>query len=248
MSNEKRAVICLTPSKSRRLLARAVTCLPQVKAALTRGRIIVALGSTNAYVAEELGHPRDARRFMAGYIGAGGFGVASDRLEPVVLVDGQLSEQPWEQVLDEFGAGDVFIKGANAIDPWGHAGILLRSNTGGTIGRAYATLQARGSHLIVVAGLEKLIASVLDVASELGLGRIAEGSIGMMPLVSPALVTEIEALELLADVEAIQCGAGGIGGGEGSVVLLVAGTESSVDEAVKVVSALRDEPPVVAPD
>ena len=37
----------------------------------------------------------------------------------------------------DFGPDDVFIKGANAIDPQGNAGILTSSLVGGTIGMAW---------------------------------------------------------------------------------------------------------------
>jgi hypothetical protein len=59
------------------------------------------------------------------------------------------------------------------------------------------------------------------------------------------IVTEIEALEILTDVTAIQIGAGGIGGAEGAVRLLIRGTKDEVEGALEVIDTVQGEPPFV---
>ena len=46
--------VTLTPAESKRLIAMGVAALPEVKRALREGIVIVAVGTTNARVAEEL--------------------------------------------------------------------------------------------------------------------------------------------------------------------------------------------------
>ncbi|MHC4704557.1 MAG: hypothetical protein ACYTFQ_28760, partial [Planctomycetota bacterium] len=55
-ANEKvvQAQVVLTVSESKRLIAKAVAQMPVVKEALRDGMIIIAKGTTNTYVAEEL--------------------------------------------------------------------------------------------------------------------------------------------------------------------------------------------------
>jgi hypothetical protein len=44
----------LTPSAGKRLIAKAVLLLPEVKKALTEGTVVVIMGTTNAYIANEV--------------------------------------------------------------------------------------------------------------------------------------------------------------------------------------------------
>ena len=65
-----RAIVVLPPGAARRLIARGVAQLPAVERALREGLVVVALGTTNGYVAEELlGRGIERERFCAGYIG-----------------------------------------------------------------------------------------------------------------------------------------------------------------------------------
>ncbi len=215
----RKALFALTPAESKRLIAKGVRRLPEVARALKEGKIIVAGGTTNAYVAEELtGRKFPKERFAAGVVAEGRLCTtpAEDRLPPLVLVKGEVVEEDWEKVLHEFGPGDCFIKGANAIDATGMAGVFVAHPTGGTIGRALGIVAGRGSHLIVPVGLEKMIPSVSLAARSCG-SRVFHHSfgipVGLIPLPQAKVVTEVQALEILAPVTAVALGAGGIGGG-----------------------------------
>ena len=61
----------------------------------------------------------------------------------------------------------------------------------------------------------------------------------MMP-VSGTIVTEIEALEILAGVKALQVAAGGVAGAEGSVWLLMEGEKSQIENALKIIEECRN--------
>jgi len=225
-----------------------------VKEALRKGRVIVATGSTNAFVAEEiLGHEIDKVRFITGQTGHVTKKGSPDpnRLFPFVFIDGQVVDvDPFKLVPDAFEAGDVFIKGANAVDHERNAGVLMANSMGGTIGTSIGVLLARGSHLIVPVGLEKMVPSVVEASRHCGMNRFKYhiGSpAGFMPLVSAKVITEIEALAILTGVKAFHVGSGGIGGGEGTVVLAVEGTDEQVRAAFELVQSIKGEPPVQAP-
>lgn len=245
-----RALLVFNPPESKRLIARGVAQLPQVAWARQHGRIVVGNGTTNAFIVEELtGERIDKVAYAAGVVWRGELGVApgQTRLAPLVLIRGERVDRPYVEVVGEFEAGDVFIKGANAVDPQGRAGVLLGSDIGGTIGSVIGPLAMRGSHLIVAVGLEKMVPCVVTAARKCGarLVKRAHGiASGMMPLVNATVITELDALRVLADVEATHVASGGIEGSEGAVVIAVEGPEAAVDRALEIADSVKGEPPV----
>lgn len=241
-----RACVVLRPSASKRLIAKGVAALPVVKRALESGTVVITLGTTNAFVAEELlGSPIDRDVFAAGFIdNRWNLNARIAEAKEVVLRNGKPVEITNQEVIDSLGAGDVVIKGGNALDPWGMVGVLLGAASGGTVGRYLGPALARGVEIVIPIGLEKAIhASVTDLATELGSGRIdlcAGLPAGMHPLVG-RVVTEIDALETLFGVEATQIAAGGVGRGAGSVSLLIKGEDKDVKAAFELVGTLVDE-------
>jgi len=67
---------------------------------------------------------------------------------------------------------------------------------------------------------------------------------GMFILTNANVVTEIRALKILANVETKLVAAGGIGGSEGSVVLVAEGAEPDVKKAISLVESIKGEKPV----
>jgi len=70
--------------------------------------------------------------------------------------------------------------------------------------------------------------------------------VGLMPVTTGRAITEIQALALLCGVTAVHVASGGIGGCEGSVVLVVEGSAGQVRLAFELVEAIKDEPSVPA--
>ncbi len=244
-------ILVLTPAESKRLIAKAVAAMPQVKKALGKGRVVIGNGTTTAFVAEEiLGRQVSKYRYAAGYIGEGKLAVTPSeiRMEPYVLVDGHPVDMLAKEIIQEFEAGDVLIKSANAVDTEGHVGFLMANDRGGTIGMALGVLAARGCHFIVPVGLEKLVPSVIEASRKCGILRLkyAMGlKVGLMPVVNATVVTEIQALHILAGVEATHVASGGIGGCEGAVTLVVEGSDEAVRRAFEVVERIKGEPAVL---
>lgn len=250
-----RAVVVLTPSESKRLIARAVVKMVEVTSAFKEGRIIVIGSTTNAFVREELtGDKVDKFRFAVGRIAGGELGAApvEERMAALVLIDGKSEDISPIEALKDFTARDVYIKGANAVDMDGNAGVLMSSDFGGTIAVALGTITARGANLIVPVGLEKLVPSVTVASVALGgQGRIDHATgdkVAMMVLTSAKVITELEAVDILFDeVRATHVASGGVGGSEGAVTLVLNGSIGNVKDAFDYISEIKGEP-LVSPD
>jgi hypothetical protein len=240
--------VTLTPAESKRLIAKAVPALPEVKKALREGTIVIGLGTTNARVAEELlGEKIEREKFAAGVILPKGTCVVprEQRKGDIIIRRGKPIEAKLDDVLLELTADDVLIKGANALDASGMAGVFLASRSGGTVGRALGTVVARGVNLIIPVGLEKFIpGSTQGVSKIAGIFRASYATgcpVGIMPLVGK-IITELEAFEILTGGKAIPIGRGGISGAEGSITLLVRGTPKQLRKARRLVNGIKGEP------
>ncbi len=238
----KQIQITLTPGESKRIIAMGVKNLPVVSQALEKGIILITLGTTNAYVAEELtGKKIDHFRYSAGYIGKMAEVVPNNiRLPAIALKNGK--EVNSETILHEMTSHDVVIKGANALDSDGIAGVMMANPAGGATGSFIGTVMAKGINLVIPVGLEKSIPySVIDISKRIGIQRCNKAMglpVGMMPLFGE-VITEVEALLLLGAEDAFPIGAGGINGHEGSVTLCVIG--ENVDEIFELVQNVKEK-------
>lgn len=250
------ALVVLNPSESRRLLAKAVVALPEVKNAWENGTIIIARGVTNAYVTEELlGVKIEPKAGQTVGMVVNGMTNANYGPPPCtahVIRKGKVVENADSNVeIKTFGPDDVFIKGANAVDQDGNAGVFVSSVKGGTWGMFTPIVTPRNSHLIIAVGLEKLIPSVWEACHHSGIYYF-KYSTGLPPKLTPEItgkvVTEIQALAVLCGVKAYHLGSGGVGGSEGAVVLSIEGDEVHVTRAFELVKSIKGEPPVTLPN
>ncbi len=252
-SEAHQGVVVLEPSESKRLIARAVAGLPEVKSAYAKGRLAVTGGSTNSFVLEELtGEKVAPYAYSIGMVADGLLTTSAneDRVPSRLFLKGEVVEMDARDFYKTLERGDVVIKGANAVDESGNAGVLVGNETGGTIGALIGIACVRGIPLIVPVGLEKLVPSVSQAAT--GWGQLTlDYAMGLpcwlTPVTTGLVVTEIQALGLLAGVKARLVAAGGIGGSEGAVVLLMEGREENLNEAIEVVRMVKGEPKVAVP-
>ncbi|MHB1131972.1 MAG: hypothetical protein ACYC4L_06230 [Chloroflexota bacterium] len=239
-------IFALTPAESKRLIAKAVVRLPEVRRAWESGRIIIGNGSTTGFVAAELlGEDLPWYNFCAGLICDGMLASTrkEDRMLPYVFDRGQLQQGGTRDFVAELQGGDVFIKSGNAVDVDGNVGVLVGDPRGGTVGTSLGIIAARGVHLICPVGLEKLVPSVLDVAPRLGISKFkyAIGNpVGYIPITMGNTVTEIQALDILTGVTASHVASGGLGGSEGAVVLVVEGEDDAVRRTMGLVQEIKD--------
>ncbi len=250
------ALVVLNPPESRRLLAKATVALPEVKNAWENGMIIIGRGITNAYVTEELfGISLEPKAGQTVGLISKGFANSNAGQPPTtwhVIKKGKVVEGADSNVeILNFGPEDVFIKGGNAIDQQGNAGVYASGMKGGTIGMCWPIVTARGSHLIQPIGLEKLIPSVLEASKHTGIYHF-KYSMGLpgriIPVTSSKVVTEIQAFALLTGVKACHVASGGVGGSEGAVVLSLEGDEEKVKKAFDLAKSIKGEPAVTLPD
>jgi len=245
-----KAAFTLIPAESKRLIAKAVMQMEEIKIAKKKAYIILNGGTTNGYIAQELLGMRDLepQKFTAG--------TNSHRLLcvtdadkrtpfPIILYKGEKSSKTLPEALQDFHIETVLIKGANAIDPEGNVGVISAGFDGGTIGATYGTAFSQGMKYIFAVGLEKMVASVKEASAWAGaktLDYTIGADFGIFCIPNGIVVTEIEALKILADVEAKHVASGGVGESAGAVALVIKGEEANVRKAISIVESIKGEP------
>lgn len=246
--------LVFTVAQSKRLIAKGVLRLPEVRHALSHGKVAIGRGTTNAYIVEEiLGTAIPKGEYAAGRTlppGMPSERLGQGRYAEVVLDRGRPVEgMTAADAVKEMGPGDVFLKGGNALDYQRKVvGVLIGHPTGGTIGVTYGTIVSRKVHLVIPIGLEKLVDGdiiALSVASRRPDDHPTMRAVPLFPITG-TIITEIEALAVLCGVQARLLAAGGVAGAEGAVWLLVDGGKEALDRAIELQESLRDEPNLTA--
>lgn len=246
-----KAAFTLTPAESKRLIAKGVVRMKEVQDALKSAYVIVSAGTTCSFVGQELmGKPLDPTRFAVGVNSHRLLCVTNpSRREPIplVLFEGQPVQTGFEDALKDFRRNTVVIKGANAVDAEGNAGIILAGFDGGSMAKTVGTVVSQGLRYVVPVGVEKMVRSVKEACEWAGaktLDYSMGADFGMMPIPNALVVTEIQALRILAGVEARHIASGGMGDSIGSAVLIAQGPEENVRKAIAIVESIKGEPPV----
>ena len=152
-----RAQVSLIPNESKKLIAKALADLSEVKTALKDGIVAMHPSSSTLFLAEEiLGKTPETEVWMCGAVtprAACGDdavkvwmtthpearGKGSPEAFPFtwVIEKGKLSQgETLAGLFQRMGPGDVYIKGVNALDTQGSVGVLIGNDVeGGTIGR-----------------------------------------------------------------------------------------------------------------
>jgi hypothetical protein len=239
--------IVLTVAESKRLIARGVATLPEVQRAMREGTVVVATGTTNSYVLEELmGERIDKRRYRSGIttpdLPEKQATPQGEAIPDVVFRNGKIAKELNRfTAIEQMKKGDVYIKGANALDYVDQvAGVLIGDPKGGTVGAVLGGIIGKQINLVIPVGLEKLVYEDINDLHLLAMEEDYEGP-RMWPITG-IIVTEIEALEVLAGVYATLYAAGGVAGAEGSVRLMIEGTDKNVDAALELVKSVKGEP------
>jgi hypothetical protein len=237
----------LTVAESKRLIAKAIAALPEVQDAMENRTVVVATGTTNSYVLEELwGKKIDKRVYRSGITTPKepekDPKPQAEKIPDVVFMKGEVASQ-YDRVTiaPQLKKGDIYIKGANVLNYDDNmVGILIGGMDGATIGNVIGHIIGKQVNLIIPIGLEKL---TYEDITELHLIASEEDYEGprMWPIVG-TIITEIEALGILTGVDAYLYAAGGIAGAEGAVRLLVEGTDEEVEETLELIESIKGEP------
>ena len=245
-----KAAFTLIPAESRRLIAKAVCEMEEVKTAMKNAYVVLNGGTSNGYIAHELFGINDLKpeAFTAG--------TSTHRLLcvtdadkrtpfPIIYYKGARSDKTLKESLEDFHRETVLIKGANAVDPEGNVAVIAAGFDGGTMGATIGTVVSQGLKYIVPVGLEKLVPSAAECTAFTGAKTFdycLGADFGMFCIPNAIVVTEIEAFKILADVEAAHVASGGIGESAGAVVLVVQGNDANVKKAIELVESIKGEP------
>ena len=173
-----KAQVVLTPTESKKLITDSLLCLPEVKKALAEGIVAVHPSSSTVFLYEKLVGKMPEGLFVCGVVSDKGL---AGSLEAVKMIKDrgpgkhdprQASKETWVfqkgelitglplgEVLDMLTENDVYIKGCNALDPYGKAGVLFSNPAGGggTIGKVMAAKRKQHFSVIFPIGNEKRI-------------------------------------------------------------------------------------------
>jgi hypothetical protein len=236
--------VTIIPSEAKRLIAKAVSQMSVVRAALRNGRILLKGGTTVSAVAEEL--VGTALR-ISGRITPQGtkYTDNAETLHRVLLENGELKSLDTDSAIDELattmGRDDVVIIGANALDTSRRAAVMVGHPWGGPAARLLPSLWGRGVPTIIPVGWEKLIPSMEEALAVAGRETtdLAMGmAVGLVPL-RGTVVTETDAVNMLTGAKNTVIGAGGITGGEGSTSFVIEGELSQVKKAWEIIQSVK---------
>jgi hypothetical protein len=254
MEENMLAQVVLTPTESKKLIAKAVTKLDVVRQAATEGMIVIHPSSSTYFIFEELtGAKPRTNYWVCGVVTSRGMCVEmamtiGDRSPRAIKYDpGELrglwaikkgkvlTESTTAELMEQMTANDVYMKGVNALDSQGNVGILVGERGG--LGIVLSAWKKKKFSLIFPVGLEKLIPIPVRQAAmeakqikyEYGMGLPT----GLFPFPNGKTITEIDAVKILSGAIAIPVASGGLGGAEGATTLIIKGTNEQVGDAIE---------------
>ncbi len=257
------AQVVLTPTESKKLIAKAVFNMPQIQEALKNGIVAIHPSSSTVFLYEEIMNKLPQGLWVCGVISGKGLCGSTEAVEmiksrgPGAHDPREVSKETWffkrgilqestplGEILDQMTETDVYIKGSNALDAFGNVGVLFANPAGGggTIGKVMVAKRTKNFHVILPIGIEKLIPVTIEKASRAAAFKKVGSAMGipsgLIP-VSGEKIDETDALFRLFGVEAIPIAAGGLGGAEGSVVIAIEGNDERVKNAFEVLKSIK---------
>ncbi len=260
------AEVVLTPTESKFLIAKAIVQTPKVQKALKDG-IIAIHPCTSGFCLyyEIMKRKNPGHVWVTGMVAEKGLcieantqvkkadadagkGISKALADPglyehtMVIYKGQ-DVMGWtiNDLMKKMGPGDVYVKGVNAIDTNKRVGVLLGSLAEGTIGKMLSVRDERGFEILCPVGYEKLIPVTMDEASAFISGKkdYSMGQKVRLRALDATVVTEIDAIQMLANVEAMMFSAGGLGGAAGAVSIAIKGEDAEVEKAIQVCESVK---------
>ena len=206
-----KATFVLTPAEARRLIAKTVIQMPEFQKAWKEAYVLLAGGTTNAFIAQELLGDKTIEPGLC-TVGNSTDGMlcvtepSSRKSFPNVFYKGQPVDKKIDEALQDYHADTVIIKGANAFDQDGHVGIITSGFNGGTVPNFIGYMTSKGLKWICPVGYEKMVPSVPAASRALGGANHIDISMGADPglycLSSADIVTEVEAIKMMFNCEA----------------------------------------------
>ena len=197
----------LTVSESKRLIAKGIAANKDVKDRLENGIVIITLGTTNTYLAEELaGLSAPRGSFVTGRIFPSSkedFARGMKRQSEIVLMKGKPADISYADALARMNAKDIVFKGANMVNyAKRQAAVCVGAPDGGTVAKLRKYTDEGKGRWIVPVGLEKETTQDLFEIQKITNGDIQRGKGTVRLNVTQGnIYTEIEAMKEFADVD-----------------------------------------------
>jgi hypothetical protein len=250
------AQVVLTPTESKKLIAKAIASLDIVTDALNGGTIMLHPSSSTYFIFEELtGERLNTNQWVCGVVTPRGMCVemammlgdftpkdvevdVGDLPAGWIIRDKKLNHKMKQsELMESITSRDVYIKGINALDTEGNTGILVGYEA--SMGYILSAWRKKKFNIIYPAGLEKLIPTPINQAVKEAKPAKYDYAMGLptglFPCPKGKTVTEIGAIEILSGATAIPIAAGGLGGAEGSITLVIKGNDEQVKKAIEYV-------------
>lgn len=241
----------ITPAAGKKLIAKSIIYIPEILEALKNQTIVIIAGTTNAYIAEQiLNYTNQSDNFSTKGFYRGITlppGYKSNEQKPEFPGDVVIEKGVYKEgitifdVLDTLDAGDIILKGANAVDLVNKkAGVLIGHPKGGTIQAALTAVIGKRVALYIPVGLEKRVFEDIDDLAATMNSANATGP-RLMPF-SGNIITELDAIRILTGANAQLVAAGGVYGAEGSCYIAVSGSDEQVSKASEIIKSIKNEP------
>jgi hypothetical protein len=256
----KSVQIYLSPAAGKRLIAKALISLEEVKTAIEEHTVVIVAGTTNAAFAEEAlkltGNPVeefDRYRFFRGLTKpatrkhSGEFTGDVKKASEEFFGDVILEKGKWiknKTIFDyssKLTKDDLILKGANAVClSTKEAAVLIGNPEAGTAGSIFHAVYGRRVPLIVPVGLEKRVEKPITKLMEICNDKEAKGP--RLALLPGKVFTELDAVKALTGAEADILAAGGVSGYEGGCYLICRGEEEQLRKVAELKEEVTNEP------
>lgn len=238
------AQFTLTAYQAKWLIAHCVQRSGMLDPYLREGRILFK-GSTTVSCLSRLVADRPMR--ICGRVTRGGmksFKTQTDGPHWLLYEKGEATvvDEHVMDIIQTFTKRDLFITGANAIDAFGHAALLIGSPGGGGYGLCLGACYTEGFRTLVLTTSSKLVPGDLSAlyaqVSRTGCDYAYGMACGLIP-VPGEIVTEERAIRQYADVDALIFAKGGHTGAEDVTAIQISGPEEEVEKVLALVDEVR---------
>lgn len=239
--------IMLTPAAGKQLIALALSRNSALVSALQNNTVAVVAGTTNTYLAKALlaliGETFEGRHFFRGITRGQPL---PDDLPPfegdVIIEKGQwIRGKTIQEAAPAMKAGDVVLKGANAVDlKTGEAAVLIGHPEGGTLASIWQANVGRRVTVMIPVGVEKRVDG--PIAELCRLCNDGEANGARLAAAPGKAYTEIDALAELTGAKANLIAAGGVCGCEGAAWFQCEGTDEQLVLVKEYMQQVQDTP------
>lgn len=241
----KTAQLTLTSNEGKRLIAYTVYNSDMFKKAYKNHKIIFK-GSTTVSALSQLAVNEPLR--ICGRMTENGMKAnknQSDAAHWLLYHNGNIKniDNELEDVIKNFTSEDLLITGANAIDAFGNAALLIGSPGGSGYGKVLSSMYAEGFPTLILTTTDKFIMGNINELYNKIHRSGCEYAYGMACGLAPIpgkIITEVEAMKLIGKVDAIMFSRGGIGHASGASAIQIEGELSEVEKVLSAVDNIRN--------